>query len=807
LEHTNGDPVSSSPGCLKDPRGETLNEETVQDRGALGVKTIEADPDDLREVKQQLVRTQMLLLQKEAWQAKVFGTFGWRLLNRFGPLKHGFLSRVRRAVKRVRLLRDKESDYREWVAWSERTRVSAEYAQSQIKSFEYRPRISILMPVFNPPAEYLTIAIDSVVRQFYADWELCICNDGSTSPRVREVLDEYASNDERIRVTVSPQNEGIALATNRALSLASGEFVGFLDHDDELTPNALFEVVAVLQHSKADLIYSDEDKLDSSGGRCQPFFKPCWSPDLLLSTMYTCHFSVYRKVILDEIGGLREGFDGSQDYDLALRFTEKTERIAHIPRVLYQWRQVAGSSASSVKAKPYAYAAGQKALTDAIRRRGIKGEVLPESVPGFYRVKRTVIKHGKVSIIIPTRDRLNLLRKCVTSIEFNNADDDIEILIVDNGSRDRGTLAYLASSRHRVIRDDEPFNFSRLNNLAAQESTSEYILFLNDDTEVIEKEWLSAMLEQAQRLEVGAVGAKLLYRNGKIQHAGVVLGLCGLAGHTQRHEDGLGAFGYMNFANIVRNYSAVTGACLMLRREVFNTVGGFDERLAVRFSDVDLCLRLRKLGFLVVYTPYARLYHREMISRGVVNKLEEDYFWGKWHDTIPIDPYYNPNLSLRTEDFSIDYSKPEAFYLMFAFDLFDHEVPVTAGCQLGQAFIATHNDLCAIGVRLVLHSPVYSGVFRLHVRESVDSEVDLRTAELAAWEISHKDFTIFRFDPICKSSGEQYYFFLEKCGDTGSIATIGKTTYTSDVIGPSFENHRATSGTLSYRIYGLANAR
>jgi len=810
LERINGDTVNSSPGCLRDtddPRGETLNGEPAQIKGVLDVKTNDTESGDFREIKQQLVRAQMLLLQKEAWQARVFDTFGWKLLNRLGPLKHGFLSSIRRAVKRVGVPRDKESDYRAWVAWSERVRLSAEYARIKIRSFAYRPRISILMPVFNPPPEYLTKAIESVVLQHYTEWELCICDDGSTSPQVREVLDEYASKDKRIRTTFSQQNEGIARATNRSLRLASGEFVGFLDHDDELTTDALLEVVAVLQHSKVDLIYSDEDKLDSSGRRCQPFFKPCWSPDLLLSTMYTCHFSVYRKVIVDELGGLREGFDGSQDYDLALRFTEKTDRIAHIPRVLYQWRQVAGSSASSVSAKPYAYAAGQRALTDAILRRGIDGEVLSESVPGFYRVKRKIIRPGKVSIIIPTRDRLNLLRKCVASLESNNADDNIEILILDNGSKDRATLAYLASSKHRVIRNDEPFNFSRLNNLAARESTSEYLLFLNDDTEVIEKEWLSAMLEQAQRREVGAVGAKLLYHDGKIQHAGVVLGLRGMAGHAQRHQDGRDAFGYMNFANIIRNYSAVTGACLMLRREVFNAVGGFDEHLAVRFNDVDLCLRLRKLGYLVVYTPYARLYHREMLSRGVVNALEESYFWAKWHDRIATDPYYNPNLSMRTEDFSIDYSKPEALYLMFAFDFLDHEVPITAGCQLGQTFIATHNDLCAIGVRLVPHSDAYSGVFRLHVRESVDSGVDLRTAELGAAEISNKDFTIFMFDPICKSTGELFYFFIEQCDDTGAKATIGKTTYTSDVIGPSFENHRATSGTLSYRLYGLANAR
>ncbi|HEY6333525.1 MAG TPA: glycosyltransferase family 2 protein, partial [Blastocatellia bacterium] len=495
-------------------------------------------------------------------------------------------------------------------------RYKPERAASEIAAFQYRPVVGIVMPTFETPRQWLVKAIESVCAQYYPYWELCICDDASSQPEVAEILDQYSRKDSRIRVLMSKTRRGIAETSNAALRLATGEFAGFLDHDDELTPDALFEVVRTLQVVEGDLIYSDEDKIDFNGDRCDPFAKPAWSPDLFLSTNYLCHFSVYRRAILEKIGGLRAGVEGSQDYDLALRFIEHTDRVVHIPKILYHWRKVSGSAAAAVGAKPYAYESAAKALGEAIRRRGIAGEIVPDKMPGYYRVKRRVLQRTKVSIIIPSRDRLNLLGRCIDSIETKTDYGDYEIIIVDNGSRQPDTLRYLSDTSHKVIRDDSPFNFSKLNNIAAAAASGEYLLMLNNDTEVISPEWISAMVEQAERPEVGAVGGKLLYPGGTVQHAGVILGIGGVASHSHRGSVGQPGSCYFNFPNIIGDYSAVTAACLMIRKELFTRIGGFNERsLAVSFNDVDLCLRLRRLGLLVVFTPYALLYHHESASR------------------------------------------------------------------------------------------------------------------------------------------------------------------------------------------------
>ncbi|MGA9770103.1 MAG: glycosyltransferase family 2 protein [Blastocatellia bacterium] len=585
------------------------------------------------------------------------------LHKRYGPVKYGYVLPAYQKVRRFFSpeLRD-DISYQLWAARSEATRYDRERATRYIDRFTYKPTISIILPVYNTRAEYLRKALDSVLDQYYSNWELCVADDASSAPHVRQILSEYSTKDDRIKVIYSEINGGIAKASNRALKLASGEFIGLLDHDDQLTPDALYEVAATLQEAEADLIYTDEDRLDSTGMRVEPAFKPAWSPDLLLSCMYMAHFCVYRKSIVDRLGGFRKGFDGSQDYDLALRFTEESSRIAHIPRILYHWRKVPASASSLPEAKASVTEAGRRALTDALDRRNIKGEVESERFFGFYRVRRRVSGSEKVSIIIPTRDGFENLRRSVLSIESKTDYSNYEIIIVDNGSRKAAMLDYLKRSPHRVIRHDGGFSFSRLNNLAAREARGDYLLFLNDDTEVISNEWLRAMIEQAARPEVGAVGAKLLYRDARLQHAGIILGVRGAAGHAHRYIDGFSGRGYLNYPNVIRNYSAVTAACLMTRRELFDKAGGFDEQsLAVSYNDVDYCLRLRAQKYLIVFTPYALLYHDESATRGLnLYPEEEACIISRWQNAIARDYYYNPNLGSDKEDFSMDFSRPES---------------------------------------------------------------------------------------------------------------------------------------------------
>lgn len=538
--------------------------------------------------------------------------------------------------------------------------------RNQLKSFKYKPQISIITPVYNVDEIWLEKAIYSVINQVYENWELCLVDDASTKMHIRKVLEKHAKHNYRIKVKYLKENLGISGASNEALSLATGEFIGLLDHDDELPINALFEVVKLLQeHPEADMIYSDENKIDINGKRSEPYFKPDWSPDLFLSNMYTCHFGVYRKKIIDEIGGFRKGYEGSQDYDLVLRFAERTDKIYHIPKILYHWRKIPNSTAVRYEAKGYADTNARKALEDSLERRKINGEVLLGKFPSSFRIKRDIIGTPRVSIIIPTKDHIDVLRKCIESIEKKTSYKNYEIIIIDNNSKDHQTIDYLETISKapniRTLKYEDSFNFSAINNFTARNSNGEYLLFLNNDTEVISDEWLSAMLEHSQRKEVGAVGGMLLYPNGTIQHAGVIIGLGGVAGHSHKYipKDNPG---YMLRPHLVHNLSAVTAACMMLRKDVFEEVGGFDENLAVAFNDVDLCLKIREKGYLIVYTPYAELYHHESLSRGYEDNPEKQkrflkevkYIREKWKQVINKgDPYYNPNLTLEREDFSI----------------------------------------------------------------------------------------------------------------------------------------------------------
>ncbi len=578
---------------------------------------------------------------------------GWRV----------FWSKASPKIK-LFLLRNSADSYHRWILKNEPSLNALELQKQTSLSFNYRPKISIVMPVWNSEMVWLGSAIESVIRQTYDNWELCIADGASTNPSVREVLDQYFQ-DTRIKIKYLSQNLGISGNSNAALSLAVGEFVAFLDHDDELAPFALFELVKRLNEKPdLDFIYSDEDKITDGKRRVDPFFKPDWSPDFLLSTMYTCHLSTYRKKIIDEIVSFRLGYDGSQDYDLVLRFVENTTRIDHIPKILYHWRMVLGSAANDVNAKPYAYLAGKKALTDYMQRNGILGEVLDGAWPGLYRVRRQITGNPLVSIIIPSKDKPDILKTCIESVLNKTDYPNYEIIIVDNQSSDNTTFEYYKTlethSRVNILHYDQPFNFSAINNFAVSKAKGEHILFLNNDTEVISREWLTSMLEHSQRKEVGAVGAQLLFRNKSIQHCGIILGLQGIAGHPYSRQYGNHYQGAR--PSLICNYSAVTAACMMMRKSVFTEVGGFDSELAIDYNDIDLCLKIRKLGYLVVYTPYAKLFHLECLTRGHKDNPEKMQVFQKefelmrfrWGSIIDHgDPYYNPNLSLDRANFSL----------------------------------------------------------------------------------------------------------------------------------------------------------
>lgn len=575
-----------------------------------------------------------------------------RILMKEGP--NSFINKIK--------MRNQEAYYIEdqYPLWLSKNTLSInEKSQmiAELDNFRYKPIISIIMPVYNVDKVWLEKAIDSVLNQIYPNWELCIADDASTNAHVRSVLDYYTMTDRRVRVKYLEQNQGISGATNEALSFASGEFMGLLDNDDELSPDALLEVVKLLnKHPDADMIYSDEDKITMNDTRCEPFFKPDWSPDLFFSQMYTCHFGVYRKSIVDKISGFRKGFEGSQDYDFVLRFTEETDKVYHIPKILYHWRKIPGSTAEKYDVKD-SDTASLKALNEAVKRRSTDGTVEKGLQMGAFRVKRVILNNPLVSIIISTKDKLEFLMKCIDSIKNKTDYPNYEILIVDNKSIESTTKDFLKSidgkDHCRVISYDAPFNFSAINNESSKKAKGEILIFLNNDTEVVSPEWLSAMIELAQREDTGVVGAKLIYRNNTIQHAGILLGVGGIANHAF-YQFPISKNSYFSQADVIRNYSAVTGACMMIRKPLFEEVGGFDEiNCPIAFNDVDLCLRLREKGYLIVYTPYAVLYHYEAASRGYKRDPEAEYIKKRWGHIIENDPYYNPNLSRDRFDFSL----------------------------------------------------------------------------------------------------------------------------------------------------------
>jgi glycosyltransferase involved in cell wall biosynthesis len=538
-----------------------------------------------------------------------------------------------------------------------------------IEKFSIKPKISIIMPTYNSNVNWLKEAIESVKSQLYSNWELCIADDASENPYLKELIKEYSDEDSRIKVVFRDKNGHISAASNSALKLTTGEFTGILDHDDMISEDALFWVVYYYnQNLNAKLIYSDYDKLNSYGNLIFPFFKPDWNYQMLLRINNINHFTLYNTEIMKAIGGFREGYEGSQDYDLTLRFIEIIDdsSIIHIPKILYHWRMHDESLAQNISAKEYAYEASTKAIQEHFARLNIDAEVI-ENPNKTKRIKYNLPKNKPlVSIIIPTKDNYDLLNKCVSSILKKTTYKNYEIIVVNNNSTCITTIEYLAELNNykkiSVIEDNGDFNYSRINNYAVKFAKGDLLCLLNDDTEVITENWLEEMVGHIIQKNIGIVGAKLLFPNKTIQHAGVIIGLMnGAAGHILSHEEDLDINGFGR-GHIAQNFSAVTGACMLIRKTIFEKVGGLDEEfLKVTFNDIDLCLKVKSKGYDIVWTPYAKLYHKESASRGYddtiekqnLSKYESKIFIERWKNFIKHDPAFNPNLSLKSTKYEI----------------------------------------------------------------------------------------------------------------------------------------------------------
>lgn len=566
--------------------------------------------------------------------------------------------------------------YSSWISlYDTLTDSDRKQIKNKIRALKFQPLISVILPVYNTDEQWLVPAIESVIHQLYPNWELCIADDASTKPQTKKVLEKYAKMDPRIRVVFREKNGHISACSNTALEIANGEFVALFDHDDILREHALYHVVEALNEKpNLDMLYSDEDKIDLRGRRFQPNFKPEWNEELFYSYNLVTHLAVFRNTLVKEVGGFRVGYEGSQDYDLVLRVIEKTtkERIHHIPHVLYHWRAIPGSTAGGPGAKQYAYEAGRRAIRDHFQRIGIEATVT-EGISGSNRVQYALpASLPLVSCIICTRDRVELLKVIVDGILHETDYTNVEVLIINNQSAEPATLAYFQSlkteKRVRVIDYNAPFNFSAINNFGAKHAKGEIFAFLNNDLKVIHADWLTELVRFICQNDVGAVGAKLYYPDGTLQHGGVVLGIGqvegyshGVAGHSHKGFPQF-AYGFIGRTIVNQCFSAVTAACLLTKKSIFEKIGGFEEnKLAVAFNDIDLCLRIGELGLRIVWTPFSQLYHFESASRGSDQTPENfprfqrecDYMMQRWAKTLEKDPAYNPNLTLEKEDFSL----------------------------------------------------------------------------------------------------------------------------------------------------------
>ena len=562
--------------------------------------------------------------------------------------------------------------YDEWVKQFDELTISDRRAiASNIVNMKEPPIISVVMPTHNTKFEWLREAIDSVRNQIYPHWQLCIADDASTAPHVRDILEHYRALDARIQIVCRPVGGHISAASNSALSLATGDFIALLDHDDVISEHALYHVAAALQENpEAMILYSDEDKLTEDGSRTEPHFKSDWNPDLFFSQNYICHLCVIRRSILEKIGGFRLGVEGSQDHDLLLRCLPHVHgaQIVHIPIILYHWRMHPQSTAQSAAGKSYTSDAGLRSLVEFFNGNGPQGvRVEQDLLPNTYRVRWPIPgPEPLVSLIIPTRDRRELVETAISSIIEKSDYQNFEILILDNGSSNADTIDYfvkiqLEDTRVRVVPYNHPFNYSAINNYGVTQARGEVIGLINNDIEVISSGWLREMVSHCLRPEIGCVGAKLYYADDTIQHGGVIVGIGGVAGHSHKYFPADSA-GYFRRLFLTQNLSAVTAACLLVRKSVFEQVGGLDDKnLAVAFNDVDFCLKVRQEGYRNLWTPYAELYHHESLSRGQdespekIRRFQSEirFMKEKWGPTLADDPYYNPNLSYDHEDFSL----------------------------------------------------------------------------------------------------------------------------------------------------------
>lgn len=566
-------------------------------------------------------------------------------------------------VKLTERFQADDVDYEQW--YENHKALPEELEKQKNEKWKRKPLISIVVPVYNTPQVFLRQMIESVQNQSYSEWELCIGNASPENKEMKKILEEY-KNDARIKEVEIPENKGISQNTNRAMEIASGEWIGLLDHDDLLAPNALYEIAkAVNEHPDAEVIYTDEDKVTTDlKEHFQPHLKPDFNLDLLRSNNYICHFFVASRDLIKRVGGFRPEFNGAQDYDLILRCTEQAKQIVHIPKILYHWRVHKASTADNPASKMYAFDAGKRAIEEHLVRCRTKGTVQHTKDLGFYRVKYEVCGEPLVSIIIPNKDQAEALKKCLDSIREKTSYRNYEIIIVENNSEEPETFAFykkIAGEKIKIVTWEGEFNYSAINNFGVRHARGDYLLLLNNDVEIINGDWLTEMLSHCQRKEVGIVGAKLYYPDNTIQHAGIIIGIGGVAGSV---FVGLPrAFsGYLHKASIQLDLSAVTAACMLVKRSVFEQVGGLEEKLKVAFNDVDFCLRVREKGYLVVYDPYAELYHYESKTRGAEDTKEKirrfqteiEYMRSHWIGLLKKgDPYYNCNLSLTKWDYSL----------------------------------------------------------------------------------------------------------------------------------------------------------
>ena len=580
----------------------------------------------------------------------------------------GAAALVEKVVTKVKNVRQGPPSYQKWIRHHLPDRNELE--KQKKTSFGYRPKISFVVPLYKTPEKYLRRLTESFQEQTYSNWELCFSDGSGAQSPLTELLKELTAKDNRIKYVSHEEPLQISENTNSAIEIATGDFIAFADHDDELTPNALFECVKAINEKPQTLvIYTDEDKMSMDGHKFfQPHFKPDYNPDLLCTVNYICHLFVVSRKVIEKVGGLRSEFDGAQDYDFVLRCVEavKDEEICHIPKILYHWRCHEDSTAENPESKLYAFEAGRRAVQAHYERTGIHAEVFKGEYLGLYRTKFIRDHDPLISIIIPNKDHIDDLKRCMESIEQKSTYKNYEYIIVENNSTDSATFEYYKkleaeNPKVRMVYWDGVFNYSAINNYGASFAKGEYLLLLNNDTEIINPDCLEELLGYCMRKDVGAVGARLYYEDDTIQHAGVVIGFGGIAGHCFVQQK-RGTTGYCHRIICAQDYSAVTAACMMVKKSAFDAVGGLSEELAVAFNDIDFCMKLRKAEYLIVYNPYAELYHYESKSRGLEDTPEKvarfnkevATFEKKWPDILKKgDPYYNPNLTLKSQDFSL----------------------------------------------------------------------------------------------------------------------------------------------------------